>query len=270
MRAWRAVSLLETTMALFLLLVSVLLVVQLFHRALRYYQGSQREVLATRLAEKVQDEVRLWALDPDNFVSNWAAWRGVTRSDPDYPGMVATVDCSPPGRTVYSPCSSIESMFAPDERTLDRSVMAVRVRVPWAPGRSVTLLTYCSEPARAPAGDIEVVRGANPPDPIPQDGQVTLTARALDDRGRAIEDLTFRWYVSPISLNPVPPGPGPGNAIVTNEGSRDGRTCVVQHRYRYDPVTGAWSHKAGTIVVRCRAVYRGKELWGESNPILLQ
>ncbi|MEW6284181.1 MAG: hypothetical protein AB1758_36545, partial [Candidatus Eremiobacterota bacterium] len=148
----RALSLLETTVALFLLLVIVLLVVRLYHTALRYAMESERLVLATRFAEKVQARVKAWAADPDNFRSTWTSWSSVT--DPDYPGMLARVERGE--ATLLSPCTSVETMFAPGERRLSRTVVSVRVSVR-AGTRDVRLHTYLAEPRRTP-DRIEVTR----------------------------------------------------------------------------------------------------------------
>ncbi|MEW6278019.1 MAG: hypothetical protein AB1758_05305 [Candidatus Eremiobacterota bacterium] len=257
----RGMSLTEVIISFFLLLTACLLVIRLFHSGFRHFQTTQRQAMATRLAEKVLDEVRAWAREPANFRSGWSTYRGVTRTDPDYSGLVARVDCDPAGRVVYSPCSSVEASMAPDSRQLDTSIVPVRVSVDWGGNRPVTLMAYCPEPPRT-AARVVVRRTGGPADPVPRDAMLDFTAELRDADDLPIMDVTFRWYVDPVA-------PGLGNATVDPSTSRDGRQGRIRH-WCGDDLLGRPIYRPGTIRVRARAVYRGAEIWGESEPILLQ
>ncbi|MEW6282610.1 MAG: hypothetical protein AB1758_28630, partial [Candidatus Eremiobacterota bacterium] len=151
----RGFNLAETVLAYFLLAGTIYLIVGLFHTGLRAHSRTQRLTEATRVAENTLARVRAWAREPDNYLSAWSRYNGVTFADPDQPGFQVRVDCRPPtpdSLDLFTPCRSLEADYLAlgIERRMKGSVVPVRIRVSW--GRSsqdqVTLWTHVAEPKR--------------------------------------------------------------------------------------------------------------------------
>ncbi|MCA9792933.1 MAG: hypothetical protein KC910_14095 [Candidatus Eremiobacteraeota bacterium] len=250
----RGLSLAETIVALFLLVAAMLVMINLFHSALRYRAMVVQQMQATALARKVMAEVRDWARDPVNFDSNWSPYRGVTLTDPDYPGLSAEVDCDELGRALYSPSTQLETLEGARARVLTRSLVPVRVQVNFGRDREVTLFSYVGErPRPLGANPVVVTRTGGSPDPVPRDGTVDFGAQLLDSGGQPVADVTFDWAVKPVS----------GNAMLDRQPvSRDFRSMVLVHRMVInDLVTPPEEgYASGTIEVQARARYHGQEV----------
>jgi hypothetical protein len=150
-------------------------------------------------------------------------------------------------QTLYSPCSTFAAVEPSDtlRRRLTASCRRVEVRVNWAAAgmaSEVSLVSLVADPTRSLAS-VTVTGGA--PGQVPVDGTVPFTAQALDEDGRAISDLFFRWNVRPRT------GVGRVDAV-----SPDSRTCTFKNlSYRRD---GAPQHTGGFCGVAARATYRGQ------------
>ncbi|MEW6282730.1 MAG: hypothetical protein AB1758_29235 [Candidatus Eremiobacterota bacterium] len=255
----RALSLTEVVLASFLLLAVLLAVSQLMVSSARASRASEASARATMFAEAVLAEIRRWAETPANFRSNWSPYDGAVLTDPDFPGLQARVAVEEGGRRLYSPCSGLESLNPADPVTLDRSVVAVRVQVDWDPlnpAHRVRLVTLLDEPDRSPVS-IRVTR-SGPGDPIPQEGEITLTAELIDAAGNPVPDATFDWSVLPVTGN---------GRFVSSTTPRSGVSGIYKHNYI--PPLGPPRYVPGSLNLQVRALYRGRPV-EQSVPVVLQ
>jgi hypothetical protein len=246
---------------MFLLLTAILIVVLLFHQGLRHTSRANQLTAAVRLAENKMAEIRKWAQDPANFASAWTPYKNVTSRDPEAPSFFLHIDCQPTGLATDTPCSALEALHDPDRRTLNVSVVPVRVRVSWHPtdsARSVSLLSYVAAPVREVAR-LQVDRTGGDPDPVPPEGEVGFKATLFDPSGTPIPEVMFAWSVEAIS----------GNATIDKSPPRDGSTAKLKHHYRFNPVIGTWTYVEGEVRVRARARYHGLEYTGTSEKVVL-
>ncbi len=260
-------SLVETLMAMVLLVFAFMLVFTLFHASLRYGLHVQQRVFASTIAARKMDEIRRWAWTKAptgwNFHSDWTDVSGVTAPDAEHAGFYTSVDAL--DATLDTPGSFFESGYPlAERRRLTASVQKVRIRVYWdAPPlderRSLLLVSLVREPPRAfrEVDPIVITAAVSIPDPLPQDGTVSLSARAYDAENQQIPDVFFRWYVEPKT----------GQGTITSE-DRDGKNAVFCNKYRL--ITGAWTHTGGTCRVKVRAVCMGVEKWALTDIINLQ
>lgn len=263
----RAVTLAETLVAVFLLVAGIMVVVNLLHAALRYQTRSEQRALAALLARRTLNQVRAWAWSRPgssfNFHGNWAAYNGVTLTDPNFPGLTVRVDANPAGRTLFSPATPLEQTYASLPRQLDRAVVPVRVRVD-APGMTpLILVSYVGEPPLT-IGTLTINRVAGASGTLAQDDTVTLEAQALDPGGAPIPGLVYFWSVEPCGTNP-----SLGTLLTDTDYDglpdlpRDGTRIVFTHRYHMaDGIL--WLHKAGQCRVYAITLHQGREYRAET------
>lgn len=249
-------SLLETVIALFLLVAEVLVLLGAFHQGVRHQARTTMQAQAVGVVQRTMSEVRAWARVPANFDSNWAVYNGATRQDA---GFTVQIECAPAGLALASPCNSLENPWTSRAKVMRRSVVPVKVTATWDPSDSranVSVTSYIGEPPRAANPVLLITQTGGPSSPVPQNGVMAFKVDARDASGNALQDLQFRWYVKPFT----------GNASVLDGGPRDGTTAEVKHAYIYNGIT---LHVAGTIQVECRTTYHGRELRGVTPPIML-
>lgn len=266
----RGLTLTEVIVSLFLLMAGVLVMVNLFHSALRYRREVERKLQGTLMARSLMSEIRGWARDPLNFDSNWTAYDGQLLTDPDFPGFEARVEVEELGRVIYSPCSQFEVPQGALAHHLDRSLVAVAVEVGWGdpnPARRVRLVSYVGEPPRQLAATpVVVTRTGGAADPVPPDQTVDARAELRDDTGQPIADVSFSWGIQPS-------GTAPGNGtLLTDTVPRSQQTMTVQHFYVIHPhfTPPETGYAGGELKLRAAARYRGREVIGESTPIVFQ
>lgn len=283
MRGVRGLSLTETVVAIFLLSVAMLLVINLMHVSIRYQGMNRRQATGMLLAQKLLDAVRAWAWEAPggiyNYHASWAPWQGASLTDPDFPGYTAQVDAQPGSVILQSPCTGLESIYAPLNRRLTASVVPVRVQVQWDandPTRRVSLVSYVGEPPPRTPITVTVTRAGGPGDPVPPDGVVDFTVQASDANGAPISDLVYRWSVESTAPNP---GDVPGLGTVLDSelltpppaappflAPRDGTAAKLQHVYRRKDTS--WAYAPGFCKMRARARVCGVDYWGESLVLL--
>lgn len=270
-RVNRGFSLTETVIAAFLLLMGFLLVFSLFHVSLQYSSRVEQQALATMVAEKNLDAVRIWAQEgggPFNFEGDWSAFDDVTFPDPDYPDMQVHVKVEP-FREVDTPSSALEAPHAGNERRMRSVLVPLRVEVSWDPSdpsRRVRLDSYVAEAPRqfrATAPLVVTAAGAVP-SPVPQDATVFFEVEAFDANGNEIQDLMVAWSVEPVGVGPLGI---PGNGTLV-PATRDGRRIGFQNRYRNS--AGVWVHTGGECVLRARARYGGVMRTQDSQVLQLE
>lgn len=67
-------SLLETSIAIFVLVTAFVIILSLFIRSSEYQVNVGRKVMAVTFGEVVLDDLRAWASDYTNFSGDWDAW----------------------------------------------------------------------------------------------------------------------------------------------------------------------------------------------------
>lgn len=247
----RGLSLVETVFSMFLLAGIMLVIVNLFHASLRYQVRVENQGKMTMLATRTLNDARAFAQTPVNFASGLSYYNGRTWTEPDMPEFSIRTDTVTTGRTIYSPCETLEVPWTTtgQARRLDHSVVPLRVTVTHA-SESISLLGYIAEPVREPNTDLEI-SPLTVPD-VPAGGTFTLTVTARDTGGVPIEDLFYKWHVDSES----------GNATIVDTSPRDGRSVTIQHEYDGEPVPG-------TIRVNVYARYKGQYLSASLGPINL-
>lgn len=262
-------SLVEVVVSIFLLLVGILVVVTLFHSALRRQQLTQKKATATLLARSLMAEMRGWARTPSNFDSNWAVYDGQVFVRPEYPGLRATVGVEEVGRTIYTPCSAMETPYLARAARMNRSVIPVAVEVDWGqagPQNRVRLVSYIGDPPRPlPASPVAVARSGGDPDPIPQNGTVEHTAELRDSSNVVINDISFSWNIEPD----IPPGAG---TLMHDSVERHQQRMNLSHSYVFQPYLAVpeTGFVPGRARVRAVARYHGREVESASAAFELQ
>ncbi|MFN8610048.1 MAG: hypothetical protein U0931_21075 [Vulcanimicrobiota bacterium] len=262
----RALTLVETIFATFLLLWAILIVVRLFHSGIAYTSRSMEQESAAFLAEQHLEGMRAWSESLNGQVYNYdrltsvAIYNGATIPG-DLPGYTITTRVM--AHELYSGCSQIELSRPFDRRVLSDSACTVQVEVKWAGGlRQLRLCTLLARPALtfpAPPAAPNLPTGVTitgPPDnPVPHLGSTSLQAGAFDRNGAPIRDLFYDWELIPIS--------GGG----TLEQSRSG-SSVTLYNWVYLP-DGSRASTGGEVVLRATARYHGQTVYQDSEPIQL-
>lgn len=265
-RDHRALTLLETVFASFILLWAILIVVRLFHTGIGYTSRSLEQETAVFLAEQHLERMRAWAESTSGNVYNYdqlttlAIYNGSTLPA-ELPGFTLTTRVVT--RELYSGCSQMELGRPSDRRVLADSACTVQVDVKWAGNRrQLRLCTLLARPAltfptpaASPSLPTGVTLSAASDNPVPHLGSTSLQAGALDRNGAAIEDLFYDWEVVPIS--------GSG----TLEQSRSGGSARL-YNWVYLP-DGTRTGTGGDVVVRVTARFHGQTVYQESELIHL-
>ena len=90
LRKRRGLSLIETTLAMFLLVAEVLVLMGMFHQGLRNQTRMIMRTRAVSVMERTMSEIRAWAQTPANYSSGWTPYKNVSRRDTQDPEF--TVD----------------------------------------------------------------------------------------------------------------------------------------------------------------------------------
>lgn len=246
-------SLLETLVALFLLLGAFTVLALMYQQSFHYLRRADRQARANLLAENLLAEIREWAAVPANFrQATWTAWANVTR--PEFPEFKATVTKN--SLPQLSPCTSLETPWPVAERGVMQNTLALVTLEVSEGGQSVsTVVSTIAEPERRLRGTdpVEVTPIGPVPSPLPKDAEVEWTATLFDNTGQPIDDVNFTWTVQA----------GTGNA--TLRAARDQRSATLKNVYVSR--SGVVYHKGGNCRVSAVANYRGLEVEGLSSVI---
>lgn len=240
---------LEANLAIALLAACFFLLFPLFQYALQYSTRVEQTAVATILARSRLADLRDWArrkVGPAYNFDNLGGYPALGPApDPEHPEYTVAVTHS--AHTLYSPCTTFQSVQPDDaqRRALRSSCQRVEVRVTWVAAglaSEFTLVSLLADPTRG-FGSLVVNGGA--PGPLALDANVAFTADAVDEDGRSIPDLFFKWNVRPRT------GVGRVQSV-----SGDTRTCRLQNlSYRRD---GTAQHTGGFCGLAARARYRGQ------------
>ena len=262
-------SLAETVISIFLLLVGALACLELVILATRHQATSASEMQAMQLAEKTMDSIRRWAYDPHNYL-DWSPYDNDTYTDPAYPHFQVQVKSSPKFGPI-SPNGGLEKKFAPDVRRLTDSLVAVKIKVQWGRGRETSLVSYVGEPTWAVRDPLPIMiqRIGGPSDPVPIDGVTSWTCDLYNSDGQAIPGVAFEWTVVPLD---DATHPKPGNGWVEIPRQKIGREALVYHHfYNGDPALNLPPHSVGgSVQLQVDASYGGRPYRGLSAPMELQ
>ena len=252
-RADHGLSLVETLLALFILQFAVVFVLTLFESSLSHQAKSAMRAQGLRLARRTVADIRVWAADPNNFLSDWSAWSGYSYTEGSF---TVTVEVDSNGRDLLSPSQLLEEPFVALnlEKRMPRSLIPVRVRADWGNGR-LDLSAWIREPVRPVSSGIQISPAtASPMNP---DDTVVLSASLQDDGGSPIEGLVYNWTINPLDGNgTLMPGGHP----------RDRRSVTLSHSYVLRTGPG---HVPGELNVVCWTYYHGRRIEGRWGPVVL-
>lgn len=237
----RALSLAEVIISVFLLSFAALGVLSMARMAFVAQRRNENQLAATLEAQAIMAEVRVWASNPDNFLGNWSHYSAAFPA-PHVPEYKAQVRCLAAGRSLDSPCQSLEAQWdgTPEGmRRMPRAVVPVEVTVAWSDRKSdrVVLTTYVGEPKRVPVK--AEVTGPSP-DSLTAGGVADYSVRVLDGQNRELQNLLYRWSVDARYL--------------TTESPRSGRSCKVKRESTVPPPIPA---APAVLPVQCFASYAG-------------
>ena len=231
-------SIVETTVALFILAFCLLTVLNLLDAGLSIDRMADRQRIGILVARQELGRLRYWASRPSNFFGgDWASQNTTFDSD-SFPGYQVTVTIT--NQTLCSPCTQLEQAYVgpPDTRRLMTSTYRQAVvNASWDPGHASSTVEVVSLIA-APYFAVNAVAidygGGSLV--IPKDGILNATAVALDNDGNPIPDIFLRWSQSPSS------SVGSVGSFVTG-GPRTGLSVSFQNFYctsNGNPVYGPW------------------------------
>lgn len=256
-RKKRGLSLLETVIGLFLMVLLMLGSLRLFDAGLYYSSQAQQSVTAVRVAQNVLQEIRIWARTPTAGGlewDDWSYWDGYDAMDATESGYrvrVSVVD-----RELKSPSAEMEESFPlGEQKILADSCKTVEILVSWSDdSKEYTLTSLVSEPARPLPITVEVTPvGALAA--LNRDATADFRVRALDADGVVIDDLFFEWNVKPSTTN--------GGITQT----RSGETSTFIHAVAVPNLPTLYTQ--GNCVVEASTIYHGRPAKGESDPFVL-
>ena len=232
----RGLSLAETVVALFVLVVGCLGSIQMFHVGMRASTMSEKRSLAAFLANKRLTQVQVWARDPNHF-ANWSGHPNGPDSDfPEYPITVTHHDY-----TAATPCSQVQSG---SPRQLLRSLQRVQIDVaypPFRPEDHLRVVSLVGEPPHDLTDVTVLVDDSAIPSPMAAGSTANVQAQ-LRDGGTVIQDAFFDWQVAPDTGNgTISPDDSGRSARFTNEvllpdgtlTTMSGQRCSVEAWARY-------------------------------------
>lgn len=258
-------SLLETVLAVFLLLAGSFTCLTVLQTAVGHATKTRRLAEAQQIAAHTIDAIRAWAYDPDHYFSDWSPYNDDDHSFGDFP-----VRTSCPGRQeLAAPSASLELPRTAGARLMREAYMPVRVSVRWGAESWIHVTTHIGQAAQAvrAAQPVVLTRGAGPGDPVPEGAAVGWSADLYASDGSVIPGVSIGWQVIPNEA----PGFLPGNALFVEERGSLGRTGQLIHRfYNGDPAFNLPPREVpGSVIVRAEAVYNGRAYFAESLPVEL-
>ncbi|MGE0489208.1 MAG: hypothetical protein AB7S38_08340 [Vulcanimicrobiota bacterium] len=254
----RGYSLAESVIGMLILLAGFVVMVRLYDAALRQAAATERQALATVIAERELERIKTWSQDEHAGGRAFSDWSGVTGTHQadGYSDFEVEVQVFPVELAV--PSSQLESGLGPLQKRLDASVARVEVEVRHREG-SLRLAGLLTEPRRTnPVVTVTPVGGGSLP--LARDGALEFEASAFADGG-PLEDVAFGWKVT---------GVGNGTLELLD---RSGRRVRFRNRIEIpgQGVTYSTQTSPGaTCRVEARVVYYGEEVSGQSDAFELQ
>lgn len=246
----------ETVISLFLMLGVFTFTMEMYSRSLNHLSRVDRQARATRFADNVMTEIRVWARDPDNFRSpQWNRFRSV--SDPDFPGFEARTRVDLVEK--FASTRELETQRPASRQVkMSETFKRVELEVLWDGTSLFEIATLLAEPARQPHATEPVV--VTPLSPLgtglPPEGTASFKAVLVDTSGEEIEDVKFSWSVEPVT----------GNGTITDQ-TRDGLEGTLTNVYIVPP--GSRIYVPGTCRVVASAQYFGQTCEGVSPDVVM-
>lgn len=270
-------TLLEAVIASFLLLISLLVITNLFHSSLGYLPRIENQQLAALLAERHLEGMRVWCNSPNGNLYNYdspgvaAIYNGSTVTYPEHSQFQVLTNVTT--GELYSPCSNFELGLVTSppfgvRRSLQQWASKVTVAVRWDGGaRQLRLSSLIARPALAFRHNINrIVVQQTSGTPVLHAGESALfSAVGYDENDNPIPDLKFVWDICPV------------NATGRLEQARDGSAASLTNRIMVAPFTaaqsppysGTISSSSGELYVRASARYHGQVAAANSSLVQL-
>ncbi len=244
-------SLLETSIAIFLLVTAFVVVLSLFIRSSEYQVNVGRKVLAVTFGEVMLDDLKAWAGDYANYSGSWDEWSLKTMAE--YPGYSAKFTIGKP--EVAVPSTQLEEIRPPAKRFLMRETFRdVDLTVDFEGAPQLSLTTRITEPARK-VSELKLVLESGSSS-LGRNDDAKFRARLLDYSNQEIQDVVFRWSVLSMGGNATAVGnyPESWNGTLT---------------HRFVGADGILRFIPGRCQARAVATYRGVEYSGLSQVVEL-
>lgn len=236
-------SLLETLVAIFVLLGVFIIFATLYHWVLSSSKRADQAATAARLATNRLADLRAWAAQPngasDNFHGSWTSQASPVEMEPGYQVSVDLLAAQ-----IYAPSTQLETAF-PRPREMSNACKRVRVRVRWGT-QTFDLYSQLTAP---PVVGGNVTVSLSSAATLAPGGTLPMSAQGLDTSGEPIDDLVYQWNVLPIT--------GTGSITLLD---RNGREAEFHND---DPNTVNGSE----LKVEVTASYRGRLISGQSAVI---
>lgn len=134
----RAFSLLETLIAIFIIVMALLIMTQLMHTALQRGAVVEERLVGALCAQEKLEEIRAWATEPANFHSDWATYDNVVVQHPKYPAIQTRTTLSE--QPISTPTRLLENAYVPaEQRVLRDACKGVTVECWWSVGGATDL-----------------------------------------------------------------------------------------------------------------------------------
>jgi hypothetical protein len=186
----RANSLVETIIGGFLILTAIAILAALVDNSLRIKANTTQYSTAALIASNKLEELRAWgSKNGYRELETFDGWDAPSEMDSLY-----NVAISVTPRRLYSPSRSMEQPRGVDAKVLEDSVKRVVVSITWGEAEELSVVEYF--------GDLhvkDITLEAQGPSTVAPGSTADLSVIANDELGKPVEDLSFRWYVSPLS-----------------------------------------------------------------------
>lgn len=248
----RGLSLLETVLALFVLISAFTVVLTLFLRSNQSLVQIEEKALAVAFSETVLDDLRVWARDYDNWDSGFGPWSATTL--PQYPGFTARVSASVP--TVLTPCTQLEvGKPTAEQREMRDSFRDLEIIVEHRNVEVFRLHTRLAEPERMVKEVVVTLVSGN--SSLSPGQKATYKAELVDKDGKLIEDVSFHWSVLPDE---------DGNGTIRNSKTN---YSEAELENVFVGVDGMTRYITGRCRLNTVARYRGREYFGQSQAVTM-
>lgn len=250
----RGFSVLETIVALFILVAATALSAKMLGISLRVSGTVRDEAIALTIAERRLHQIENATADPGfAFASGFDTLPEMaTAPDHDFPNFTVSASSAP--RTVFSPVTAPNAAIRNNGRLparFDGCARVVKVTVSWGHNtdaslrpRTLSIFGLVTEPPRRLASFALTPSGATSLGSEP----LTLQVQGRDPEGRDIGDLVYTWEVIPLS----------GNITLKLLDQGNGSKVELTNSYTFPD--GVRRRTGGRVRIRVRATCGGREL----------
>lgn len=267
-KAKQGLSLLETTVAVYVMAAALLVVIGLFHSGMKARSETLQRKRATQALRGAHTQLLTYsnrALGTeygfDHIRDNWR-----TRVEPVVvdPQFQASFEVS--REPALATSTSFEQRFAAPQRLQLGERLRVDITVTGLDQTARSVCWLSDPPRRLHAVNPLRITQVSLPSPLPAYSPPASTVEGLfegvlyDQYDHRIESATFTWNVIPID----------GNATLLWDqdlGDRSGRTARLRNwvsNQMGDPTI-----QPGSVLVECQTVYRGREITETIGPLRL-